>query len=311
MRTLLIGGTDLTVAVADEMSRIGHKPCACVGIGSQFKISYAKAPVNNARHGDMGYWADRAGVPYLESTATDEIMAFAIGHKADFCLAAGWYHMIPKRLRDRFPRGVAAIHASLLPQLRGGAPLNWAILSGMTRTGVSLFEMSDGVDDGPLYLQTPFKIDPRATIADLVRETHSATLHLIGQALPGIASGAIAPRAQVGVPSYGLQRASEDGRIDWRASADAIDRLIRAVGRPYPGAIATLEGASVKIWKARPEAAPVVFGAAGQIAQLPNFATPAAVTGEGLLVIEEATLEDGVDAMPLLMKSNNKRFAQG
>lgn len=311
MKTLLIGGTDLTVAVADEMSRIGRKPCACVGIGSQFKISYAKAPVNNARHGDMGYWADRAGVPYLESTSTDEIMAFAEDQKADFCLVAGWYHMIPKRLRDCFPKGVAGIHASLLPELRGGAPLNWAILSGMTRTGVSLFGMSDGVDDGPLYLQTPFDIDPRATIADLVRQTHSATLHLIGQALPGIASGAISPRPQVGVPSYGMQRAPDDGRIDWRGSADLIDRLIRAVGRPYPGATATLEGAAIKIWKARPEAAPIVLGAAGQIARLPGYASPAVVTGDGLLVIEEATLDDGTDAMPILMKSNNKRFAQG
>jgi methionyl-tRNA formyltransferase len=311
MRTLLIGGTDLTVAVADEMRRIGHSPCACVGIGSQFKISYAKAPVNNARHGDMGYWADQAGVPYLESTNTDEILTFAEEQNADFCLVAGWYHMIPKRLRDRFAKGVAGIHASMLPELRGGAPLNWAILSGLTKSGVTLFEMSDGVDDGPIYLQAPFDIAPRATIADLVRETHLSTLHLIGQALPGVASGAITPRKQVGTPTYGMQRAPEDGRIDWRSSAISIDRLIRAVGRPYPGATATLEGAEVKIWKAQPASEPTVYGASGQIARLPNFQTPAVVTADGLLVIEEATLADGADAMPLLMKSNNKRFAQG
>lgn len=311
MRILLIGGTDLTVAVANEMRRIGHPPCACVGIGSQFKISYANAPVKNARHGDMGYWSDQAGVPYLESTSTDEILAFAVEQKAEFCLVAGWYHMIPKRLRDRFAKGVAGIHASLLPELRGGAPLNWAILSGLDRTGVTLFEMSDGVDDGPVYMQIQFPIGPRSTIADLVRETHLAALHLIGQALPGIASGAISPRRQVGTPTYGMQRAPEDGRIDWRTGAVVIDRLIRAVGRPYPGASATLDGVEIKIWKAIHASEPTVYGAAGQITRLPDHETPSVVTGDGLLIIEEATLADGSDAMPLLLKSNNKRFAQG
>src|SRR5262245_21877174 len=139
MRTLLIGATDLTVAIAGEMHRTGCSPCAVVCIGRQFKISYAKVPVQNARHGDVGLWAHQHGIPYLQSTESKVISVFAAEHRAEFCLVAGWYHKVPRSLREQFPRGTAALHASLLPQLRGGAPLNWAILSGLSQTGVSLF----------------------------------------------------------------------------------------------------------------------------------------------------------------------------
>jgi methionyl-tRNA formyltransferase len=308
LRTLLIGGTDLTVAIAEKLTGIGHKPCACVGIGSQFKISYSKAPIQNARHGDVGFWSHRNETPYLESADSKEIEAFAGETGADFCLVAGWYHLVPKWLRQRFPFGAAAVHASLLPQLRGGAPLNWAILSGLTATGVTMFSLGDGVDDGPVFGRARFEVAPRATIGGLIRQAEEATLQVLGEFIPAIASGAVIARPQEGIPTYGMQRVPDDGLIDWRCSAELIDRLVRAVGRPYPGATTFLAETAIKIWAARPEGMPRVWGAPGQIARLPEFPEPCALTGNGLLVIEEATLADGDDAIPLLKSSNNKRF---
>jgi methionyl-tRNA formyltransferase len=310
MRTLLVGGTDLAVAIAAEMHRSGFSPCAIVGIGRQFKISYAKAPVQNARHGDVGLWAHQHNIPYLESTESKAIGAFAAEHRAEFCLVAGWYHKVPRWLRERFSRGTAALHASLLPQLRGGAPLNWAILSGLSRTGISLFELGDGIDDGPVYMQAPVAIGPRTTIGELVADVEEATLRLIRHALPLIDSGDLTTSPQVGQATYGMQRVPEDGRIDWRQNAEQIDRLIRAVSRPYPGAFTDLDTETIRIWKAHPAATPLVFGIPGQIACVPDHPTPSVVTADGLLILTEVTLANGGDAMPLLLASNNKRLAQ-
>jgi methionyl-tRNA formyltransferase len=310
MRTLLVGGTDLTVAIATEMHHNGFPPCAVVGIGSRFKISYANAHVQNVRYGDMGFWSRWHGIPYLESTESKAIGAFAAEHGAEFCLVAGWYHRVPRWLRERFTRGVVGLHASLLPELRGGAPLNWAILSGLSRTGVSLFELGDGVDDGPVYVQAPVAIGPRTTIGELARDIEEATLRLIRDALPLIMSGDLPACPQAGTATYGMQRVPEDGRIDWRQNAQQIDRLIRAISRPYPGAFTDLDGEIIRIWRAHPAATPSVLGTPGQIAHVSQHPTPGVLTANCLLILEEVTLANGNDAMPLLLASNNKRLTQ-
>ncbi len=309
LRTLLIGGTDLTVAIATEMHRDGFPPDAAVGIGSEFKISYAKNPVPNVRQGDMRRWSRENDVPYLESNDSKAIGAFAAEHKAELAIVAGWYHMVPKWLRDQFPRGVVGIHSSLLPKLRGGAPLVWAILSGVSETGVTLFELGDGVDDGPIYMQTPLPVGPRTTIGELVRQAEIAAVDLVRRGIPEIASGSIAASPQQGTPSYGLQRTPGDGRIDWRQTAEQIDRLVRAVSRPYPGAFTQFNGQEIKVWSARAVSVPEVLGAPGQLARLSEYDKPCVITGRGLLVTEEAALHDGSDAVSLLMASNNQRLA--
>src|SRR5207237_408862 len=171
---------------------------------------------------------------------------------ADFGLAAGWYHFIPAAVRRRLDRGCAGLHASLLPKLRGGAPLSWAILTDQERTGVTLFELADDVDDGPIYGQRGFPIGPRARVAELVASAERASLELVSDCLPAIADGRLTATPQVGEPSYGLQRSPEDGWIDWRWPALEVDRLVRAVGRPYSGALTSLDGAVLHVWDVKP-----------------------------------------------------------
>jgi methionyl-tRNA formyltransferase len=307
MKLALIGATDLTLAVAAACERAGHKPACVVTAERAFRIGYAPGGVVNSRHADVAAWAADAEVPC--AVGADKLEVFLAEQAPDFALVAGWYHLLPSRVRRRVPRGCAGLHASLLPQLRGGAPLNWAILAGLDRTGVTLFELGDGVDDGPVYGQQAFDVPPRAEIGDLVARAEAAAVELIENCLPQIAAGTLAPVPQTGVPTYALQRTPDDGEIDWTRPAEEIDRLIRAVSRPYPGARTRLDDEEIRIWRATPlDRAPIVLGVPGQLCRLPDVPAPSVVTGNGILVIAAAETADGVDAVPMLARSANRRF---
>lgn len=304
-RVLLLGGTDVTLAVGRAVIEAGVRLSGVVHVGERFSVSYSQGPVTSSRAGDVGAWARDHDVPEIAFDGYDAVPASMID-AAGVCLVAGWYHMVPAAFRVRFPSGAIGLHASLLPRLRGGAPLNWAILSGLSESGVTLFELGDGVDDGPVYDQERFPIGPQTTATELVRVSADLCADLVRRRLPGILAGTAAPRPQEGPPSYGLQRRPSDSRIDWRADAADIDRLVRASTRPYPGAFTTFEGAEVRIWAAEPASeAPEVLGAPGQIARLGGEVF--AVTGAGLLRILEATGENG-DVLDKLRRSGQKRF---
>ncbi len=308
-KLLLLGGTDVTLAVAEAAIGCGIAIAGIVAVGESFTISYSDTRIRNARTVDLQSWAQRHGIPLIPFTGYDDLLACFSVDIPRLCIVAGWYHMVPRRVRDLFPCGCYGLHASLLPQLRGGAPLNWAMLSGLTETGVSLFEMADGVDDGLVFGQARFPISPRATIAELAAEARRACASLTQRHLPSLMAGTAVGARQEGVPSYGLQRIPDDGKINWSAGAVAIDRLVRAVGRPYPGAFTSLGGTTIRIWASDiPMPQTQVFGAPGQLAKLPDIAGPCVVTGDGLLRIAEASDESGVDQLDNLLRSAHKRF---
>lgn len=307
MRLLLLGSTDLSLQVAERLTLIGHAPVGVVHAPQTFKISYNRQGVTNFRHADLAGWCEQRRIAHISYENVQQLGDFAKEVKAEIGLAAGWYHMVPALVRQCFVHGVLGLHASLLPQLRGGAPLNWAILSGLQETGMTLFELGDGVDDGPVYGQRRIVIGERDDVSVLVRRAEQAALELIEQCLPAIADGTLAARPQLGAASYALQRSPEDGQIDWRAPAKQIDRLVRATTRPYPGAFTHLDGQRLEIWCAQSLDEPSVLGQPGQIASLPGVPRPVVVTGDGVLVIEDASCS-GDDAIPLLRKASNRRF---
>ena len=309
MKIVLFGGTDLALRIAETLVKLGM-PLACVfHVAREFAISYSPGHLTNRRFADIAGWAEDQGIEAHEYESVDRTIAVLQRMRPRIGIAAGWYHMLPAPLRRVFARGVLGIHASMLPRYRGGAPLNWALLQGEQESGVSLFELADGVDNGPLYGQRRFPIGPRDYIGDLVERANDAAVDLLRASIGGIVDGSIEPRPQVGAPTYCLQRNPDDGAIDWTRSADEIERLVRAVSHPYPGARAELAGTKLNIWRARcVQSAPRVLGRPGQIARLPEFTSPCVVTGQGLLAIEEAAGEDGADLLPRIKQSAQQHF---
>jgi methionyl-tRNA formyltransferase len=307
---LILGGTDVTIAVADAVLALGFEIRAVVTVGKAFDISYSKTPVASARFAPVDQWCAEHGIETIPFAGYDDVLEALKRRPARLCLAAGWYHHVPRTVRDRFERGCLGFHASLLPRLRGGAPLNWAILEGHEETGVSLFALADGVDDGLIFGQERLPIGPRTMIGELVEAAATASVELVRAHLPAIFEGRAEGYTQRGTPSYCLQRCPEDGRIDWRKPAIDIDRLVRAVSRPYPGAFTDLDGKRVHIWQTEPYGGKIaVSGMPGQLFRLPGSDRPHVVTGDGLLAIAEATDDEGRAASDWLTRAAQKRFS--
>lgn len=300
MKIVLFGASDITPMIADFLVGNGYDLCAIVTTPSQFKISYNPNGVKNLRHADMHDWAEGKGIPVFDYTDGSKALADLSSLKPDFALVAGWYHMVPKKLRDLFTVGCAGFHASLLPLLRGGAPLNWAILLGHKEAGVSFFELSDGVDDGLLYAQKKFSILDNDAIGDLVAKSRDAMLAMLAETLPGIRDGSVKPYAQQGEPTYAAQRVPEDSLINWQDSAVDILRLIRASSKPYGGAFTFLDDEKVVIWSAMQTSTPI-HGAPGQIMIVDGHAC--IICGDGAIAVTD------YESSLSLEKSGQKRLS--
>lgn len=215
-----------------------------------FSISYSPQGVKNVLHADFGSLARAHDIPiYLmqKNMHEPDLKAFVNACQPDFFMVVGWYHMIPKYLRMIGP--ALGIHASMLPAYSGGAPLVWAIINGLEQTGVTLFVMDDGIDDGPIVQQWPVTISPQDTIASLYQRVEEIVLADIKATLQSYFTRQQPLRIQdEALRTLMPQRSPEDGLIHWHHPAGKIYDFVRAQTRPYPGAFCWLEAEKVSVW---------------------------------------------------------------
>ena len=145
------------------------------------------------------------------------------------------------------------LHPSLLPAYRGRAPLNWALVNGERETGVTLHHMVAKADAGDIVAQRKIPIEARETALSLYLKIEQAGIEILTEFLPLVETGR-APRSpqDLARSTYFGRRRPEDGRIDWSWPAERIDRLVRAVAPPWPGAFAEIEGRRVVIAQGEP-----------------------------------------------------------
>jgi methionyl-tRNA formyltransferase len=146
--------------------------------------------------------------------------------------------------------GCLNIHASLLPRWRGAAPIQRAILAGDAATGVTIMQMDAGLDTGPVLLEAAHPIAPRETAGSLTQALAQRGAEAIVSALAAIEALPRTPQDEARA-THAPKITKAEARIDWSASAAAIDRQVRAFN-PVPGAETTLGEASVKLWDAQP-----------------------------------------------------------
>jgi methionyl-tRNA formyltransferase len=243
---------------------MGEQVIGIFTMPEEFHISYSPVPVKNVMYRNFAELAEKHGVPLVlvkKKMGDDEYMETLRAWRADFCLALGWYYMVPARMRALFPKGVAGIHASLLPKYRGGAPLVWAIINGERKTGVSFFYLESGVDTGDIIAQKEIEITYDDTIKTAYEKATGAALEMLREYVPQIREGRAPrlPQDHSAATQY-PQRSPEDGLIDWGRSAEEIRNFIRAQTRPYPGAFTLIGGKKVTIWDADVSDAPPAPG---------------------------------------------------
>jgi methionyl-tRNA formyltransferase len=204
----------------------------------------------------------------------------------DLIFVVGWSQLVLDEFIGLPRHGVFGMHPTLLPRHRGRAAIPWAILSGLAKTGVTLFQIADGTaDSGPMVGQVEVPIEQDETATTLYEKITAGHLELVREYVPKLLDGT-AERVQQDTrrASTWPKRTPPDRSIDWETRAPYLYDWVRAQTRPYPGAFTYLGEKKLVVWRARPveldEEAP-----AGTVVAVEGG--PVVACGEGGLVLEE------------------------
>jgi methionyl-tRNA formyltransferase len=233
--------------------------------------------------------AERHGVRVLQLARVREPLAQATLRelRPQIQVVVAFGQILPRAVIDIAPHGTLNVHASLLPRLRGAAPIQWAIANGDEETGVTTMQIDEGLDTGPLLLARPLAIAPDETAAELEPRLARLGGELLVETLAGLAKGTLRPLPQdASRATYAPILRKQDGRVDWSLPAHAI--ACRARGfQPWPGAFTQAEGRLLKLVRVHEAAPAEATGAAAAAAMTAGEAEPGqvkAVSAAGVLV---------------------------
>ena len=234
--------------------------------------------------------AERLGLPVYQPRTLNapEALGRLADWQPDVIVAAACGHILPPNVLALPPAGCINVHASLLPRWRGAAPIAAAILAGDQVTGVTIMQMDEGIDTGPILAQRQEPILAEDTQATLARRLAPLGAALLLDVLPAILRGDVTPQSQPedGVTFAPLIR-KEDGALDWTRAAVALDRQVRAF-TPWPGTFTVWRGQRLRVLAATPLPATDQEAQPGTIVALEGGA--AVVTGDGLLRLDQMQL---------------------
>jgi methionyl-tRNA formyltransferase len=197
----------------------------------------------------------------------------------DIIVVAAYGQILPRDILTLPKHGCVNIHASLLPAYRGAAPINWAIINGETRTGITIMQMDEGMDTGAIIAQDSIPIGPDDTAGEV-----TAKLSELGGSLIVDILGRLGPDGLTAVPQDNSKATmapllkKEDGLVDWSMNARDIHNRVRGLF-PWPGAFGRLDGKLIKLLAAAPAKG---TGEPGVLYE-PEKNTLAVGTGAGLL----------------------------
>jgi methionyl-tRNA formyltransferase len=179
-----------------------------------------------------------AAFEYFREIAPDAVVIIAYGE------------IVPQRLIEIPRLGWINLHASLLPKYRGAAPINWAIVNGETRTGITTMLIDAGLDTGPTLMQRDFGVGREIAAPQLTFLLSEWGGPLIVDTLQALDRGEIAPVPQDNsLATHAPPLKKEDGRIDWSLDAERIYNRIRGL-QPWPGTFTSFVGKRCNIWGA-------------------------------------------------------------
>jgi len=166
----------------------------------------------------------------------------------DFIFVIGWSQLINKEIINASIKGTIGFHTSKLPKDRGRSTIAWQISEGYTETALTMFYISEGIDNGDIIAQENIKIEQNDYVKDVLFKINQSTYNLLKTYFPLLLNGE-APRIKQDETqaSYRRLRTDNDSLINWNSNTDKIYNLIRAVSFPYPKAWTLYQGDKIKI----------------------------------------------------------------
>lgn len=279
MRVLFWGTPEFAVPTLRALSEEGHQVVAVV--------TQPDRPAGRGRAVRRSPVKEEAlaqGIPVLQPE-TPQDAAFLEALRAlqpEVSVVTAYGERLPKEALDLPRHGSLNVHASLLPELRGAAPVNWAVLKGMSRTGVTIMRMAEEIDAGPILYQVPLELGPEMTAGELGEQLAELGASALIEALSLLEAGELRELPQDGsLVSRAPKLTVEAARLDWRKPAEEIARWMRGCD-PAPGAWTELDGKRLKLF--RPELlSGVPGGSGGSVGAEPGTVVEADAAG-GLVV---------------------------
>ena len=205
------------------------------------------------------------------------------------------FRMLPEVVWNMPPMGTINLHASLLPQYRGAAPINWAIINGEKETGVTTFKLQHQIDTGNILLQEEITIGEDETAGELHDRMKEIGAKLLVKTVKELVQGNLnsipqswSDRDGQTMLKHAPKLSTKTSKIDWTKTVDEVYNLIRGL-LPYPGAFTLLNSKSLKIYKAKKEIIQPVIAAGGYETDKKTFLKFAC--NNGYILITELQLE--------------------
>lgn len=305
LRIVFMGTPDFAVASLDILVRNGFNivgvvtaPDKPAGRGLQLQESAVKR------------YAVSKGLPVLqpEKLKNPEFLETLRALKADLQVVVA-FRMLPELVWNMPPEGTINVHASLLPNYRGAAPINWAVINGEKESGVTTFKLQHEIDTGDVLFSESVPIREDETAGEL----HDALMHtgasLLLKTVTAIAAGNVTETPQANIPAADIKHApkifKETCLINWQQPLDTIYNLVRGLS-PYPAAYTSFQGKGLKIFAAHKEQATPTVAPGEFVTDQKTFIKIAAP--DGYLWLDEIQLE-GKKKMDIVSFLRGYRFA--
>ena len=247
MKIVYMGTPDFAVAPLEAILKAGHEVTAVVTQPDRQKGRGREVQYSPVKECALSY-----GIPVLqplkikEKDAVEELRKYP----ADIFVVAAFGQLLSEEILNMPRFGCINIHASLLPAYRGAAPIQWCVINGEEKTGVTIMQMAKGMDTGDILLQKEVVLDEKETGGSLFDRLMETGAELIVEVLPKIEAGELTPVVQKEeLATYAGKITKDMGNIDFTKAAVTIERLIRGLN-PWPSAFTHYKGKILKIWEA-------------------------------------------------------------
>jgi methionyl-tRNA formyltransferase len=244
-KIVFMGTPDFSVPVLQSLLQADYDVIAVVTqpdrpVGRKRVLTPPPVKTEALKHGIPVYQPEKIRV----QEDLDEILAL----QPDLIVTAAFGQILPKELLEAPPYGCINVHASLLPELRGGAPIHYSIIQGKKKTGVTIMYMVERLDAGDMISQVEVEIEETDHVGTLHDKLSEAGSKLLLETLPDLLDGKLHPAKQDDTKAtFARNIKREQEKIDWTKSGEQIYNHIRGM-HPWPVAYTTFEGAVIKVW---------------------------------------------------------------
>lgn len=246
MKTVFMGTPAIAATCLKSLIGGEFEPCAV----------FTQTDKPKGRHGEMSAppvkeLALSVGIPVYQprSMRDGEALGILEQMSPDIIIVVAYGKILPNEILELPKYGCVNIHASVLPALRGAAPVQWAVINGLAETGVTSMQMDEGIDTGDILLTRSLKILPDETGGELLERLAPLGAELLLETLDALKKGVLVSKKQnESEATYAPILTRETGVIDWNLSAQAVHNKIRGL-QQWPGASGVLAGKDVKIIK--------------------------------------------------------------